>query len=435
MDDNRTLKELMSEVQDGAPGPRQCRLESQALSDQLRRGNAMPGMELYTFTDEDLASMEVLGIRPGGATRLDREPVTESSRRRVHLVIFGAGAQAQSLAVHAALVAHYPNWVRDHGLRTRITLVSDALTDFHPFRQRYAGLLEHCWRRDVVAGGELPEVRTAAPRYHGVREEFTDIEWEFVEAPLAAPALQYKLGLWAADPDRLMTLAFCREDSSRNVEEALTVRLPGIPVWVHAPEASETLALLQQSGAGTLIPFGGAAADLDDYITLGMYVNYAYGQFKEQGKAPSVPDPEAVRAAWDAAALSGAKRWSNLYNAFSLTTKLRSVGIPEDRWGTFFALGERDAEVLTELEHNRWSVEELVLGLRPLTEEEREALRKDPSLRGSFKAAGAHPDLCAFSELGADETGENVIRYDALMVRALPLLAYAWHQMKEGSHA
>ena len=207
-------------------------------------------------------------------------------------------------------------------------------------------------------------------------------------------------------------------------------------MWVCAPGAYDTVSFLQQGENSRLIPFGGPAEGLDDYISLGMYIHYAYGQFKEEGKAPAVPDPEAIRAAWEASSASAPKRWSNIYNAFTLTTKLRSIGIPEERWGTLFALDVRDVALLTELEHNRWSVEELILGYRPLTEEEREELRKDPSLRRSFKEAGAHPDLCAFSELGTDETGESVVRYDEVLIRALPMLAYAWYQLKkEGKDA
>ena len=90
--------------------------------------------------------------------------------------------------------------------------------------------------------------------------------------------------------------------------------------------------------------------------------------------------------------------------------------------------------MLAEVEHNRWSVEELVLGYRPATEEEHAEIMKDISLRSKFKTEFVHDDLRSYRELGVDETGLSVVRYDVGLVRTLPLLAYSYHRLKEENH-
>ena len=86
---------------------------------------------------------------------------------------------------------------------------------------------------------------------------------------------------------------------------------------------------------------------------------------------------------------------------------------------------------MAEVEHNRWNVEELVLGYRPTTDEEHEQIRQDISLRSVFKQQWAHDDLRSFREIGNDETGQNVFRYDIALTRSLPLIAYMYHCLKD----
>ena len=124
-------------------------LRNQALVNVLRR---MPiekpladNIELYAYTREDLWSMDVLGIRLGSKSLINRLPINAESNSRVHLVLFGASAQAESLAIHTALTAHFPNYCRDNWLRTRITWVCDDINDFTRFKQQYRNLLENSY--------------------------------------------------------------------------------------------------------------------------------------------------------------------------------------------------------------------------------------------------------------------------------------------------
>ena len=68
-------------------------------------------------------------------------------------------------------------------------------------------------------------------------------------------------------------------------------------------------------------------------------------------------------------------RWSNIYNAHSIPTKLRSFGAeePADLWNDSVLI-ERMARV----EHNRWVMERLIQGYRPATVEEEQMVEFEP---------------------------------------------------------
>ena len=419
-------------------------LRNQALVNVLRRVPLDPDMaadiELYAYTMEDLWSMEVLGIRPGAKPLLDRMPITPESGSRVHLVLFGSGAQAESLALHSALVAHYPNYCRDNRLRTRITWVSDSMTDFARFKQQYKGLLENSWRRNVTISGADVDVDASAPKYVNERQDFTDVEWEFVEARGSDDIMLYKLARWSNDEERQLTLALCYEDEGRNINEALSMKLPdSVPVLVRVDDDASLMFLKQSGHFGHIIPMGMKAADLPsmtDFIHMAQCVNYAYCNMREstederrQGAdemnvALELPLREELQGLWNSPKLTTAKRWSNIYNAFTVNTRMRSLGLDSDDID-FYAVGRKDLETMAEVEHNRWSVEEMILGYIPTTSEEHRAILEDITKRSQYKAEFKHDDLRNFSELGVDATGLPVSRYDVGLIRSLPLIAYA----------
>jgi hypothetical protein len=430
-------------------------LHNQSLVDALRRtpltGKIMDNIELYAYTENDLAAINLLGVNPTGSYRLDRQPITFESSQRVHLVIFGASGQAESLAINAAHVAHYPNYCRDNTLRTRITLISDSLTDFYRFRQRYANLLRHSYSREVKITDNDITVNTTAPKYAETRKDFVGIEWEFVESSTANAALNYKLIKWASDKNQQLTIAFCSENYNDNISNALA--LPRelhesdcqIFVKVNDPIA---LNLLKQSPSFENIhPFGFSEPNQSyfaTFIRLAQLVNYVYCNMRdtsdEEQKLRAVPMilPTELPTKGELDRLWGRnnehgcpklntpKRWSNIYNAFSITTKMRSIGIDVSRWGTLFMINNRDVELLSEVEHNRWSVEELILGFEPTTEAEHQLILADVNRKEALKEVFMHEDLRNYSELGLDKTGLSVKRYDQGLTRSIPLIAYAY---------
>lgn len=431
-------------------------LRNQALADSLKRlplaDDLAENMELYAYTAEDLWAMEMLGVRPDSPTRLDRQPVPPDSPQFTHFVIFGAGGQAESLAIHTALIAHYPNYCRDNSLRTRITMVADSPDDLRHFQQRYRNLLAHSYRRTVYVDDNEVRCEELAPQYAGHRDNFVDIEWEFVTARSDNGIVNYKLQKWASDENRQLTIAFCYADDDRNVSETLSLSsavLASTPVWLRVCD-DRAVGFLKQSGQfANVIPFGMTDAELPDmslFIRMAQCVHFAYCHMREtsreeqsQGRtamevAVEIPTERQLQDLWNSPRLTTPKRWSNVYNAFTLRSKMHSLGHPAEEWGTLFAINDHEVESLSEVEHNRWSVEELILGYRPTTQAEHDDILKDLTLRSQLKSEYIHDDLRSYRELGIDETGLPVTRYDTGLIRTLPLMAYTYHQMNEKRH-
>lgn len=431
-------------------------LRNQILADSLKKmplsNNMAENVELYAYTLEDLRAMELLGICPESPTKLDRQPVTSDCESFIHLVIFGLSGQAESLALHAALTAHYPNYCRDNTLRTRITMIADDLDQFHNFQQRFDNLLLNSYRRTVVVRGSEVECEEYAPQYAGTRRDFVDVEWEFVAGSSNDTVMNYKLKKWAQDDGQQLTVVFCYNDDNRNVNDALTLPaelLDTTPVWLQVRNDCALTFLSQSEQYRHIVPFGMSDAKLPDmplFIRLAQCVNFAYNQMREKARketstdncfmdvAVDPPTERELQEIWNNSKLNTQKRWSNIYNAFTLRSKMHSLGHADEEWGTLFAISDQEVEALSEMEHNRWNTESLILGYRPTTEEEHNAIQKDISLRTKYKAENKHDDLRNYHELGADESGLSVTRFDSGLIRTLPLLAYTYHQLNSKRH-
>ena len=417
-------------------------LKNQALVNVLRRLSLEDvegdNVELYSYTKEDLWSMEVLGVRLGSKPLLDRASIKMESNSVVHFVIFGVSTQAESLAIHTALIAHYPNYCRDNSLRTRITWVSDNIDDFICFKQRYSSLLDNSYRRNVMVAGNDVNVEYFTPKYVNERRDFVDIEWEFVECNSHTDIMSYKLNKWSHDEMQQLTIAFCYDDDSRNINEALGLSIKRnsfIPVLLRVNDDTSIKFINGSSTYKHLIPMGMTGTtpqNMEDYIRMGQYVNYAYCKMHNSNDdgdrvtvATELPSDEELQGLWCNPELTTSKRWSNIYNAFTLNSKMHSLGIIPNEWERMFAINEREIGMLAEVEHNRWCVEEMILGYTPTTLEEHNEILEDGKKREQYKSEFKHDDLRNYAELGIDDTGKPVNRYDIGLTRTLPLIAHA----------
>jgi len=103
----------------------------------------------------------------------------------------------------------------------------------------------------------------------------------------------------------------------------------------------------------------------------------------------------------------------------TIPTKLRSVGI-DYKSLTFKDLTDEEIEILAEVEHNRWNVEKLLMGFRPVTDEEKKEIDADISKKNKYKKnLQAHYDIRPFGELKPDASGLNVNRYDYGMTKGI----------------
>lgn len=393
--------------------------------------------EVFPFTMEEAWAENVVVRLPGigrySTQALDREPITADSRQIAHFVIAGFDSYAESLAIKAAQVAHFPNYdgKAEHPLRTRITIIAPGITTSKDaFISRYHNLFDNSYYRTVKLDGQKSDLHH--PIYEGSREDFVDIEWEFVDGTLNNPIVVGKLEMWATDPGQQLTLAVSGPDDNANVDSAMA--LPdaildrGIPVWVRVHVDYVTKTLGQSPKYRGIIPFGMDRCGHDislPVMQMAKLLHYFYTcSYGTKGTPISYPQEE-VDAEWRKVG-SFKMRFSNVCNVLTMATKMHSLGHDDRDLSTFYALSEEEIGALARTEHNRWCVERLISGTRACTDEERAAIRNDIKLKREYKARDIHYDLCAYDELGVDDRGVDVRTYDYTLTACIPLIVESY---------
>ena len=374
-------------------------------------------IDVYPFTMEEVWSRSIV---------LDYEPITIQSEKHAHLVIFGMGELAEMVAIQAAHVAHYPNYVRNHSLRTRITMIDkDAGQKSESFIKKHQSLFDNSYYRVIKPSEEKAVVKFHRPMFEGKREDFVDVEWEFVEAESWNPDVREKLQLWAKDEKQLLTVVMADKDNSKNKSESILLPQElyqqSIPIYTYSQQCS---------GYDVTMPL----------VRMAKNVNYIYNQcYKDNVKdwkgflRYSVEiDPKERELMWEK--LSSVKRMSSICNAMTIPSKMRSIGLGEGDWDKFYDIPQQNIELLAQVEHNRWCVEELVLGFRPCTDEEQRIISSDVTTqKEAYKARKIHYDLRAYDDLRPDKTGRGVQVYDLCLSACLPLIAKAFSDEKGGN--
>lgn len=412
--------------------------------------NIQRKFELYPFTIEDLWAKKVICQPSLGADEyphLDRERIHRESNKTVHLFIDGFSSLAESLSIHAALTAHFPNYERDHSLRTRITIVDENMVELQEsFIHRYKSLFEHSYYRSIdVSNNEMSLYHE--PLYAKTREDFVDIEWEFVKGNFSHPIVQQKINSCADDSNQILTIALCNSNCSINLEEAFAlpkeIQQKHIPVLVHIDQPSQLDKVKVDKMYDNLFPIGMEECSYDirmPLLQMAKRLNYCYNYYFNHKTIPTGMNTEDVEKEWRKIELYSL-RYSNIYHVMSLATKMRILGHHDNDWEKFYALNPDEIEQLTAVEHNRWSVDRLILGFRPPTDQEREEIRQniqafilaekaggekpEIDLKVAYKRQKVHYDLCSNGELGEDRTGLNVKTLDRELTACIPLIAHA----------
>lgn len=414
-------------------------------------------LEVNPFTLEDEWCRTI-------ALGLDREPITIQSEKIVHLVIFGLSSVAEQVAINAAHVCHFPNYTKkEHTLRTRITLIDEhAFEKAQEWIQRYKHLFDNSYYRFVDTKKRPVVTDTLKPIYIN-REDFVDVEWEFVQAPSYDNLVRIKISQWAKSNNQQLTLVFASIDTEQALSDAQ--HLPDevsrlkFPVYVYMQRDDAYQQIRHSNETSHLIPFGMVDYGYDiniPFVKMAKIVNYVYDrcynenieQWDGHMKFSIEINNEKKEQLW--AKRFGVKRMSNIYNAMTIGVKMRSMGFEECDWEKFYDLSQEDIELLAEVEHNRWSVEELILGFRPCNDSElkeiassidthnkkrlekgEDAVKGEKTLKDTYKEKKKiHYDLRAYSELCPDGTGKPVQVYDRCLSACIPLIA---KESKRGS--
>lgn len=429
-----TLQQIAGYISNAQNGKRPlCHLllRSHSLLHMIRldgfRKEIEDKLEVNAFTMEDQWSQII-------AIGLDREPITRQSEKTVHLVIFGMSEIAEQVAINAAHVCHFPNYLqKEHTLRTRITVIDEsAFGKSSKWIQKYKHLFDNSYYRFVDCKKRTAITNTSRPMYTN-REDFVDVEWEFVSATTYDILVRDKLSTWASSPSQLLTVVFTE---SNGLDDALHLPEPIVstqtPVYVYMQDDKAFRQIKHTGNTPHIIPFGmvGHGYDVNiPFVKMAKNVNYIYDRCYEENDKDwnghlrfSVEiDQEEKEKSW--ARMSGVKRMSNIYNALTIGVKMRSMGFGEDDWDKLYDLSQEDMEILAEVEHNRWSVEELILGWRPCSDKEQREIEADINLKEEFKKQKIHYDLRAYNDLRSDGTGRPVQVYDRCLSACIPLIA------------
>lgn len=397
--------------------------------------------EIYPFTEASLWAQHIFTLLPGQKSHFpftERIPQSVDSDRTVHIVIFGVNDMTEMLAEYAALTCHYPNYVRDHSLRTRITIVDENAAELmYGFINRHKSLFDNSFYRLVdlkhMQGACVSEFHT--PDYDGVREDCVDVEWEFVNGGLWSEMLRSKLRTWSNDDFQYLSVILGYEADDSNISAAFEVSKEvadrNIPILIRLTSL-EVLELA--SGITGLMPYGMKAADYDidePLNRMAAMVNYVYeccyqdnyqkGNSNAEVFSPVSIDMASASSLWKS--LSYSKRMSNIYNAMTIPVKMRSLGHSQEDWTAFYAMSGKEISLLAEMEHNRWNVAVLLLGYRPVDAEQEKEIESNISLKKEYRNKMIHYDIRSYKDLRADGSGRNVNTYDICLAAAIPLIA------------
>ncbi len=425
---------------------------------------------------------------------LDGTGISKNSKENVHLVVVGMSKMGIAMAIQAAQVAHYPNFssgekndknevLREPSLiRTKITFIDEnADNEMNFFMGRYQNLFALSRHRFIDATciecNLNPEwidpMSQSDSEYKQLGDNFLDIEWEFVKGGIESPGVMKFLKEVAIvannnnENHSLLTIAICQPLAHEAIASALYMPNEiydyAQQILVYQREASDIVYNLSRKEEAFIFkrysklrPFGMQYADFtmdkNNYYR-SQLCNYVYTLiFDTKIDNSLIPSKisnlkisdrngemmKIARESWKK--LSIFNKWSNRYLANSFETKLRSVGAYFDdvslHYEKICALFEDNKSYMSECEHNRWNIQQLLMGFRAYKDNEIKEFKTLRDKAGSNKVAQeafkgykdkmknspekVHLNICSASQLHhLDKKAEG---YDEIFNSAIPAI-------------
>lgn len=355
---------------------------------------------------------------------LDRNGIGKDSDVNVHFVIVGMTQVSYAMAITAAHICHFPNFM-EKGKKTKITFIQKNIKEELDFWMgRFDSLMDLSYAEVVswdAAGVKhvkelYPKAEYINPKYSD-EKGFLDIEWEFIDAGIENPHVRnYIRDCVAKDGySEYLSFAFCGHEAEDNV--AASLYLPqevyakhDIPVYVYQPLTRWVLATAQQADRyNNLYPFGMREECFDPQLERLLWakrIKYLYAHIDDYTGMGSAAE---LDEGWYEKEQQYIRQQSNVYSANSIPVKFRSIGIDP---AVDASISHDDVLLLAEVEHNRWNIERLLMGTSPLSYEKRMSLLKDQlsANENISKAAKAekkdlknnhfkHADIAPYGEL------------------------------------
>jgi hypothetical protein len=400
--------------------------------------------------------------------------IGENSEKFVHLIIVGMSRMGSAMAVEAAHLCHFPNFImqKSHP-RTLITFIDrNGKREMTYFKGRYNNMFELARSRYVNMDnndtGHRPytiydsrrdsfvdPLKDGSSIFDGktLGNNFIDIDWEFIDGDVASPLVQQYLIEAAKDDNAITTIALCLPVTVESISAALYMpeavyRSDNIlQILVEQTTNDSIVSALRHSINGgdkrftKMRPFG--VFSECNYLKLAsnklpQIVAYTYSKVKPQSKenllAPLFKDGklcyEKAEEAWNNISSRNGKsviaqKISNYCFAEMIGVKQRSFGVKS---GDEVLTDTDLIKLMAKVEHNRWNIEQLLIGYRPVMKSDATLLDEmsEDDYRTYQKSRRVHPDLIAY-----DKLKESSYAYDERLSAHLPILLKIMEQLKE----
>lgn len=370
----------------------------------------------------------------------------------VHLVFIGTTNFAVAFAMEAAHVLHFPNF-NSKGKKTRITFIdlnADKEKDEFITRNRHFFEIQPYYYKDLT-GKAVSANKDAKPimdftLHMDCDTDFLDVEFEFIKGDIFSKNVQDEISKWANNiNEQYLSIFLALKDQRSNF--VMGMNMPDevydneIPVFIRQDRSDNFVTNLRtaddkkldyywvennelkekkrKARYANIYPFGmNETAYSADYksVKRAKLINYLYSTANyETYKFQSIMSLDAIPEdkIWEEAeemwkGLDVAYKWSNLYNSYTIRTKLASLramrGLKLDDTSQDAAmLTEEEVMEMAKVEHNRWNVEKLLMGYRKPHLDEDKYETTDIEAKGKLgnnKKLYIHSDIRPFDKLG-----------------------------------
>lgn len=411
--------------------------------------------------DMDCPGMEIKypAVYGKGYSKDDETALTKDDPRFVHLVFVGTTNFAVAFAMEAAHVLHFPNF-HGKGVKTLITFIdknADTEKDVFIARNRHFFEVQSHYYWDLTVKSETQSREVIPPTFFNNENgytknedyDFLDVEFEFIKGDIFSKKVQNVIRDWAKDKKNQYLSIFLAQADQRN-NFAFGMNMPDevydneIPVFIRQDRSDNFVSNLRttdeaikantkkntyvkvEGGDAKPKTLGGRYANIYPFgmnetaysadeksLERAKLINYLYNTANYSNNkfigmlaldAMSTDQiKEDANKFWND--LSVALKWSNLYNAYTLRTKITTLramrGLNQDdasrdQW----TLTEEEVEEMAHVEHNRWNTEKLLMGYRkPHRNEDKYAHPEFANKLKKNKERFIHHDIRPFNKL------------------------------------
>lgn len=382
--------------------------------------------------------------------------VGPEDKKYIHLVFVGTTNYSVAFAMEAAHVLHFPNFNKDRTLKTLITFIdvnADKEKDEFITRNRHFFEVQSYQYQDLsgsMMSGQCSY--ESALNFKGDDANFLDVQFEFIKGDIFSMRVQERIREWANDTEcQRLSLFLAMAEQRRNF--VMAMNMPDevydneVPIFIRQDrsdnfvtnlrEADETIRKdekknklyhVKEKKLESTDPLGGRYSNIypfgmnesaysadENSLRRAKLINYLYATanydaYKFTGllTLSAMSDDEIWKVAdekWKE--LTVALKWSNLYAAYAIRSKLATLRVHrgldiDDESRDTWSLSDEETEMLAEVEHNRWNVEKLLMGFRkPRREEDKYVDENKPFAKEleQNKKRFIHHDIRPFKKL------------------------------------